>query len=319
MEEYSRLAAQAAMAMKLVDPAIELVSCGSSGLNIPTFPQWEAVTLDHTYDYVDYGSMHQYYGNSDGDTQDFLACSDDMDRFIRSVIATCDYVQAKHRGSKKINISFDEWNVWFHSRAEEDTHMRKKPWQVGPPLLEDIYTFEDALLVGGMLITLLRHADRVKIACLAQLVNVIAPIMTERNGGSAWRQTIYWPFQLTSRYGRGTSLLPVVDSPKVETSRHGAVDAVIAAAVENDDGTLTVFAANRDLSRDIPLTMRLRGFEAYRTAECTALQDSDLKAVNSAEAQNVRPVARAGVNPDNGGTLELLLHKASWNVIRLQK
>lgn len=319
MEEYGRLAAQTAMAMKLVDPSIQLVSCGSSSLTIPTFPQWEAVTLDHTYDYVDYVSMHQYYGNSDGDTQNFLAHSDDMDQFIRSVIATCDYVQAKHRGGKKINISFDEWNVWFHSHAEEDTHMRKKPWQVAPPLLEDIYTFEDALLVGGMLITLLRHADRVKIACMAQLVNVIAPIMTDRNGGPAWQQTIYWPFLLASRYGRGTALLPLVDSPKTETSRHGAVDAVIAVAVKNDaDDTLTVFAANRDLNRDIPLTVQLRGFEGYKPVECLALQDCDLKAVNSAAAQNVRPVTRTdAVSAD--GTVELLLHKASWNVIRLQK
>ena len=91
--------------------------------------------------------------------------------------------------------------MWFHSR-EKDKEVA--PWTIAPPLLEDIYTFEDALLVGLMLITLLKHADRVKIACLAQLVNVIAPIMT-RQGGGAWRQTIFYPFMHASNYGRGGS------------------------------------------------------------------------------------------------------------------
>ncbi len=192
--------------MKLIDPSIELVSCGSSNLDMPTFARWESRTLEYTYDWVDYVSMHQYYGNEADDTADYLAKSDDMDEFIRSVIATCDYVKAKKRGKKNINISFDEWNVWFHTRDFEKDTMENRPWQIAPPLLEDIYTFEDSLLVGLMLITLLKHADRVKIACLAQLVNVIAPVMTERGGGPAWRQTIFYPFFHASRYGRGVVL-----------------------------------------------------------------------------------------------------------------
>ncbi|NMB44677.1 MAG: alpha-N-arabinofuranosidase, partial [Clostridiales bacterium] len=175
MHEYGRLAEETAMAMKLMDPSIELVACGSSNREMPTFPEWEAVTLDHTYDYVDYISLHQYYGNEANDTADFLAKSDDMDDFIKTVISTCDYIKAKKRSKKKIHLSFDEWNVWFHSKAEEYDIIQNKPWMVAPPLLEDIYTFEDALLVGLMLITFMKHADRVKIACMAQLINVIAP------------------------------------------------------------------------------------------------------------------------------------------------
>ena len=192
MEEYGRLAEETAKAMRLIDPDIELVSCGSSNLDMPTFPDWEAVTLSHTYDYVDYISMHQYYGNRDNDSNDFLAQSDDMDTFIRTVIATCDYVKAKKRSKKVMNLSFDEWNVWFHSNAADDDITENHPWQVAPPMLEDIYNFEDSLLVGLMLITLMKHADRVKMACLAQLVNVIAPIMTDAAGG-AWKQTIFYP------------------------------------------------------------------------------------------------------------------------------
>ncbi len=193
MDEYGRISQEAGKAMKLIDPSIELVSCGSSYREMPTFPQWEATTLEHNYDYVDYLSLHTYYGNAAMDSNDYLAKSDDMDDFIRTVVSVCDYVKAKKRSKKQINLSFDEWNVWFHASKEDADTTENHPWQKAPHLLEDHYTFEDALMVGLMMITLLKHADRVKIACLAQLVNVIAPIMTEENG-IAWRQTIFYPF-----------------------------------------------------------------------------------------------------------------------------
>ena len=200
--EYGRLACEAAKLMKLVDPTIELVACGSSYPDMPTFGDWEAEVLKACWEQVDYISLHSYYGNRDGDTASYLACSLEMDGFIRSVAAVCDYVRSVKRSDKTVYLSFDEWNVWFHSN-EADRKLEK--WQIAPPMLEDVYTLEDALVVGCLLITLLRHADRVKLACLAQLVNVIAPIMTE-NGGAAWVQTIFWPVLHASRYGRGTAL-----------------------------------------------------------------------------------------------------------------
>lgn len=317
MQEYGRLAEETAKAMKLIDPSIELVSCGSSALDMPTFPKWEATTLECSYDYVDYVSMHQYYGNRANDSLDFLACSDDMDEFIRTVIATCDYVKAKKRGRKNINISFDEWNVWFHSNAADDDITKNHPWQVAPPMLEDIYTFEDALLVGLMLITLIRHADRVKIACLAQLVNVIAPIMTDAGGGGAWKQTIFYPFMHASRYGRGVALLPILSSPKHDTSGHADVTDVESVAVYNGEKEeLTIFAVNRTLDEDITLTTDIRGMEGYRVLEHIVLESPDLKAVNSVNGQNVAPktVNRSSLDE---GIMTSMLGKASWNVIRL--
>ena len=168
---------------------------------------------------MDYLSLHTYYGNPDDNTPNFLAKSIDMDRFISAVASICDYVQAKKHSKKKLYLSFDEWNVWFHSRAADD---EREPWQEAPPLLEDIYTTEDALVVGAMIITLLRHADRVKMACLAQLVNVIAPIMTA-NGGPAWRQTIYYPFYHGSRFGHGIALDVAVQSPTYDDAEFDAV------------------------------------------------------------------------------------------------
>ncbi len=316
-EEYGRLAEETAKAMKLIDPSIELVACGSSNRDMPTYALWEDQVLSRAYEYVDYLSLHTYFGNRAGDSSDFLAKSDDMDAFIREITATCDYVKAKKRSKKKMYLSFDEWNVWYHSNSADETIM-SRPWQTAPSLLEDIYNFEDALLTGLMLIVLLRHSDRVRIACLAQLVNVIAPIMTEVNGG-AWRQTIFYPFLHASRYGRGTALWPILSSPEHETSGHGPVTDVEAAAVYNGEKEeLTIFAVNRNLAEDVALTADVRSFEGFAAAEHIVLEHSDLKAVNGAGQEHVKPKSVNRTAMDNG-TLTAMLNKASWNVIRLRR
>ena len=317
MEEYGRLAAETAKAMKIIDPAIELASCGSSGIGMPTFPEWEAVTLDHTYDYVDYISLHQYYGNSNNDTADFLASSDDMDRFIKSVIAACDYVKAKKRSKKTLNLSFDEWNVWFHSNGQDQKIYDQRLWPKAPALLEDVYTFEDALLVGLMLITLMKNGDRVKMACLAQLVNVIAPIMTQADG-SAWKQTIFYPYMHASVFGRGTVMTPVMTSTVHETSGHGAVTDVEAVAVLNEaENTITVFAVNRNISEDAQFEMKIAGFENFRAEEHIVMAGYDLKAVNSPTCEHVQPQVISDLVVDGEDTV-CTLKAASWNVMRFQ-
>ena len=241
-----------------------------------------------------------------------------MDAFIRTVISTCDFVKAKKRSKKTINLSFDEWNVWFHSKSEEDDITTNHPWQIAPPLLEDHYNFEDALLVGLMLITLLKHADRVKIACLAQLVNVIAPVMTEKDG-TAWRQTIYYPFLHASKYGRGTVLQPLVDGPSHETLEHGEVSDIVSVAVYNEaEDEVTIFAVNRNLQEDILLTTDVRCFEGYQVKEHIVLENEDLKAENGPDGEKVAPkLVSAG--EVEAGELQVMLKKATWNVIRLGK
>ncbi|MGP0577922.1 arabinosylfuranosidase ArfA [Paenibacillus peoriae] len=314
-EEYGRLAVESAKAMKLIDPDIELVSCGSSSSTMPTFPEWEATTLDHTYEVADYISLHQYYGNHDNDTANYLARSMDMDHFIHTVISTCDYIKAKKRSKKKMMLSFDEWNVWYHSN---DADKKIDPWSVAPPQLEDIYNFEDALLVGSMLITFLRHADRVKMACLAQLVNVIAPIMTENNG-KAWKQTIFYPYLHASRYGRGISLMPVVDSEKYDSKDFTDIPYLDSAVVYDEEGdALTVFAVNRHLSESLELTVDVRSFEGYRIIEHTVLEHDDLKATNSPAGEKVTPHNGGNAKLEDG-IVKAHLGKASWNVIRLAK
>lgn len=242
-----------------------------------------------------------------------------MDDFIRTVISTCDYVKAKKRSKKVMNLSFDEWNVWFHSNAADDDITENHPWQVAPPMLEDIYNFEDALLVGLMLITLIKHADRVKMACLAQLVNVIAPIMTDAAGG-AWKQTIFYPFMHASKYGRGVALLPVMNSTKHATAKHDEITDVESVAVYNEEkDEVTIFAVNRNLEEDVELTTDVRSFEGYHILEHIVMENEDLKAGNSLAGEKVYPVTDNERSKLDNGVLTSVIKKASWNVIRLGK
>lgn len=314
-DEYGRLANETGKVMKSLDPSIELVACGSSGLNMPTFATWESTVLDHCYETVDYLSLHQYYGNHSNDSADFLASNIGMDSFINSVVSICDYVKAKKRSKKKINLSFDEWNVWYHSN---ETDKKLEKWSKAPHQLEDIYNMEDALLVGSMLITMLRHCDRVKIGALAQLVNVIAPIMTSDTG--AWRQTIFYPYMHASIYGRGTVLNTIVKSPIYDSKTFGDtpyLDSVILMDEEAEE--ITIFAVNKDLEDDMEVCCDIRQFADYKVTRHIVLNHDDLKAVNTEEnPDNVIP-SNTGNSKVEDSTVTMLLKKQSWNVIRLKK
>ena len=313
--EYGRAACEAGKMMKWVDPSIELVACGSSSSEMPTFGSWEYEMLDECYDTIDYVSLHRYYGNPTNDTPGFLARSMDLDAFIKTVVSICDAVGGKKHSKKKLNLSFDEWNVWYHSNEQDKEVWKQGKWNRALPLLEDIYNFEDALLAGSMLITFLRNADRVKIACLAQLVNVIAPIMT-RNGGGCWAQTIFYPFMHASCYGRGTSLRALVNSPVYDCRDYDAVPLIDSTAVMGDDGSVTVFCVNRDTAEDCELSIDLRAFDKLRFAEHIVLHHDDVKAVNTEEhPDNVAPAAGAPASVDSGRA-SVVVPVLSWNVIR---
>ena len=313
--EYGRLANETGRIMKTYDPTLELVACGSSSMNMATFGEWERTVLSETYGTVDYISLHTYWSNKDDDTPRFLAESVRLDRFIKSVVSICDYVQAVKRGKKQINLSFDEWNVWYHSK-EQDKAIEE--WSEHPHQLEDVYNFEDALLVGSALITLLRHSDRVKIACMAQLVNVIAPIMTSDTG--AWRQTIFYPFMHASTMGRGKVLYTTVLSPTYACKITDTAPYLDAVVVEDEEAeTLTVFAVNKSLDEGMTLRCDLRQYADYVVERHIVLESEDLKAVNT-ENDPFRVVPRDGGESKNDrGDFTAILNAHSWNVIRLKK
>lgn len=312
-EEYGRLAVRTARAMRMIDPDLRLVACGSSGYGMPTFGAWERTVLEHAYDAVDYISCHAYYEEHDGDVDSFLASAVDMERYIDGVVATCDHVRAVTRSTKRLEISFDEWNVWYMSRS---ANPEPPAWSRAPRLLEDVYSVTDAVVVGSLLITLLRHCDRVTAACLAQLVNVIAPIMTEP-GGPAWRQASFYPFAQAARHGRGSVLRVRAEAPSHPTDRYGEVPLLHATAVAGDDGGVTVFAVNRDTGRPMELTAALGSYGPLAVAEHVALWDADRYARNTRDQPDrvvPRPVEGATVAD---GRLSATLPPLSWNMIRL--
>ena len=306
-EEYGRVATEAAKVMKWVDPSIELIACGSADAGMPTYGEWERTVLDHTYDYVDYLSLHCYYGNYKNDAPSFFANVEAMDKFIKETAAICDEIKAKKNSDKQINLSFDEWNVWYRTKDEEKTIER---WQYAPKLLEEKYNFEDAILVGGMLMSLQNNADRVKLACLAQLVNVIAPIMTEV-GGNAWTQTIFYPFMYASLYGRGTAIKAELESDAY-TVDDKKIPYIYTSAVDTGS-ELIIYAINRSLDCDIALDLDINGYEGLTPIEHIELYHEDLKVTNTKDAQNVKP-SQVELSPDG----KIKLKKHSWNMIRFK-
>jgi alpha-N-arabinofuranosidase len=311
-EDYGKIASQTAKAMRMLDSDIELVVCGSSSAAMPTFGEWERTVLTHTYDDVDYISCHAYYEDK-GDLDSFLASGANMDKFIETVIATADHVKSVKKSDKTINISFDEWNVWYINRFETvDKIGGIDNFPIAPRLLEDCYTVVDAVVFGSLLISLLKHADRVTSASLAQLVNVIAPIMTEP-GGPAWRQTTFFPFAAASTNARGTALTVHVDSPTYRTIDHGTVTVVDAVAtLDEETGKGAVYLVNRSQTDAVQVTLDLSRMTTVPTMTARSLYDDNIRAANTMEHPD-----RVSLRPNDtvltDGTLATItLPPVSW-------
>jgi alpha-L-arabinofuranosidase len=314
--EYGRIAAETARAMRMVDPTIELVACGSSNSSMPTFAAWEATSLEHCYDLVDYVSLHTYYDPLPQDRSSFLASSLDLDRMIEEIVATADHVGARLRSRKKLRLSVDEWNVWYQSRFPGQDSLS---YDDEPDLIEDVYDVTDAVVVGSLLITLLRHADRVGIACQAQLVNVIAPIMT-RPGGPAWAQTIFHPFAQAAGLARGEVLRVEPAVGGYNDPLHGDVPWVEATATyDEESGDVVLLAVNRATDRPVELRAVARAFGDLRPVDATTLHDDDTTARNTeADPERVVPRPLTDLTVEDG-TVRAVLPPVSWNVIRLTR
>ena len=308
--EYGARAREAGRLIRGISPGSEFIVCGSSSANMATFPEWDREVLEESYGIADYISLHRYFANSRG-TPEFLTAPEKMASQIETIVCVCDYVKALKRSEKTLFLSFDEWNVWFHSKGKD----KSPEWTVGRAILEDVYTMEDALVCGGLLCTLQNHCDRVKIACLAQTVNVIAPIMTSNDGG-AWKQTIFYPFFYASRYGRGTALRMNIDSDTYTCDGKDYPYLVGSAILNAERGELTVFAVNRNLEAPLELTAGLENLKAEKVVEFVSLRHDDLLAENREHDEKVRPEVRHDARLC-GDTLAAQLPAASWNMIRL--
>ena len=315
-QEYGRLAQETAKAMKQVDNSIELVSCGSSKSDMKTYPDWEAETLKYTYPYVDYVSLHQYYGGQELGTENFLSQSLDMERYIKTVIGTCDYVKAWHRSDKTLYISFDEWGVWSVPDQVVAASVDESPWQVAPHLSEQIYTMEDSLLFAGMMMNFLKYADRIKIACQSLLTNISAAIMTER-GGEVWVQPIYYPFMHMANYGVGKTLLGVDEIPCYDCDLSKDVPCVDYAAVYNEEEReVVLFAVNRT-GKEAEVDLELQGFDAVCVKEHITMHCEDRKTTNLENHHAVRP-QQTDQSVLRDSKVKSILPSFSWNMVRIE-
>lgn len=283
---------------------------------MPTYLEWDREVLEQCYDYVDGLSLHRYFGNTTedtgGDSAKFLAMNLSMERQIAETVAVCDLVRGHKRSPKKLWLSFDEWNVWYRARSGDAVNGHE---QDAPHLLEEVYNLEDALLVGGLINSLIRNADRVKLACLAQLINVIAPIMTNSNG--MLRQTIYYPYSWALQFARGSVLNLLVDSPGYEVSGMGQVSYLdVAGTTDLESGKVSLFVLNRDLSKAHAVEINWQDKAPARALSSVLLTGDDLKAFNSFDAPQ-RVVPRTLDKPSiAGGRAKFEVPARSYAVIQ---
>ena len=295
-DEYARRARQASHLMKGLDKSIETVACGSSSNGMATYLDYDRVTLEYCWDTVDYISAHKYSNNKRGDSAWFLAEGVEISRILEDYAGLLDYVRGVKKSDKRVYVSFDEWNVWYHSME-----VKVDPWQEAPPILEDQYNLEDALVCAQYMSAFVRRADVVKVACIAQIVNVIAPILTKKDG--LLLQPIFYPFELFSRLARGNSLRPSVSSPTYEAGERGEVPTLdVSASHDEASGTVSVFLINRDQAGEAEVTIDLEDLKVESVVEATVLGGGDVKATNTWEQPETVVPRQAEARVGEGGT-----------------
>jgi alpha-N-arabinofuranosidase len=327
--EYGIKATDAARQMRAIDPSVKLVACGSSGPFMPTYIEWDRTVLEECYDVVDGISLHRYWGNTEEtnhDSQIYMAMNLAMDRQIEEIVDVCDVVRAHKRSGKQLFLSFDEWNVWYRARTGDAVDGHGKS---APHLLEEPYNLEDALLVGGLANSLMRHADRVKLACLAQLVNVIAPIMTNEDG--VLRNTIYYPYAWALQYGHGNSLSVAAEGPGYQVPTLGRpIESIglpvpgfgevpwldVTAVHSPEKRTATLFVFNRDLNKDRELEIVWRDLTPASVTAFETLTGPDLKALNTF-ADPKRVIPQSLEKPKTGSTMRVKLPARSYSVLSM--
>ena len=324
-EDYGKKAFEAAKLMRwtngemgaengvrAADP-LRLVVCGSCNREMETFPEWDRIVLEHTYDMVDYLSMHRYYmydKTSPRPLEDFLASADDMHGFIKTMRATIEYVRAKLRSPKQVGLSFDEWNIWTINAP------RHEPiWKQAPHLLEDVYTFRDAIVFAGLMNTLLNNCDIVKIGCLAQLVNVIAPIMTEKGGGTC-RQTSFYPFKYIAS-ARGDAIRIFSDSDTFD-SKHGKAHTINAALTYDKETRSAKLSVCNYGEEACELALELNGFGEL-TPETYIEMTGELDACNTFSDPNAVAPHRRDLPEMDGNRTSLVLPPMSWSFVTFKE
>jgi alpha-N-arabinofuranosidase len=290
--EYAIRAQQTSRLMKMYDSTLETVVCGSCGTGLSSYMEWDREVLEHCHDDVDYVSLHRYVGNEAGNSEEFLASvGPSVDKQIEELDSVCRFVAAHRRSKRRVFLSFDEWNIWYRARYGGDADGKGKH---APPLLEEVYNLEDALVAGQFLNSFINHADSVKIANLAQIVNVIAPMLTI--GDRLLIQSIFFPFEMMSKRRDGVAMRCAVDGPSVH-SADGDSAQVDASAILHRGGSFSVFLVNRSVTRSAEVCIHMGGVNELRLISGEIITGTDPNAANSLEQpSNVVSIEYAEIN-----------------------
>ena len=281
-EDYGKFALEAAKLMKWTDPNIKLIAAGSSNYRPGSdWTGWNRTVLEYLKRHADYLSLHMYVGNPTNNFSEFMASSVELDDRIRTAEGIIRAALSGEPGDRRIYIAWDEWNVWY--RARGDT-------QRGRRILEERYNLEDALVVATFLNSFVNHAHIIKMANLAQLVNVIAPMFTSDTG--LFLQTIYYPLQLFAANSRGKALDVFADSPKYTSSRFGDVPYLDTSAAY-DNGALTLNVVNRSRDQAISAGIEVEDKMFSGDVAVTEVNGPDIKAENDFNSTKVKPSQRS--------------------------
>lgn len=315
--EYGRLAAETGKAMKLIDPNIELIVCGSSLSNMSSCPEWDMEVMEQTYDVVDYLALHQYYGGQEKGTKSFLAQTIDFEDHIKTLRSVAQVVKKKRRSRKEMKFSVDEWGVWAVPCQAVNREVEKTPWRIAPAISEQIYTLEDALLFAGMQMVMLRNADVIKIACQSLLTNISACIMTEKDG-EMWLQTIYYPFFYFANYARGSVLQSTIWADSYECGELSEVPYLDALTVWNEDaGDIAVFMINKSEEEEMNVDIKLQGFSLQTIKKSIVLTAEDKKMDNLKNHEAVVPREKE-IGCIENGHCRARLDPMSFNMILIE-
>jgi alpha-N-arabinofuranosidase len=291
---YGNKALEAAKMMKWQDPTIKTVLCGSSSDRMPTYPDWDRIALEIAWEHMDYHSMHYYAGNREDDTASFLASAVAFERYVDTLEGTLRYVKAKRRSKHDVYLSWDEWQVWYKGDPTQGN------WEEAPHLAEEIYNLEDALVVAQWLNVFLRKSHILKIACVAQIVNVISWLHTRRDG--VLKHPSYYAFKLVSNLARGEALDVLVNAPLVETRQYDAVPVLdVSASYDAETQAGALFIVNRSQTETIETNITWQDSHAIQIGKVWQLTGRDPKEANSWDAPE-QVIARAIPAPimDNG-------------------
>ena len=282
---YGNKALEAAKMMRWQDPSIKTVLCGSSNDRMPTYPEWDRTALEIAWEQMDFHSMHYYAGNHEGDTSSYLGSAVAFERFVDTLEGTLRYVKAKTRSKHDVFLSWDEWQVWYKGDPMQGN------WTEAPHLAEEIYNLEDALVVAQWLNVFLRKSHVIKMACVAQIVNVISWMNTRSDG--LLKHPSYYVFKLIANYARGNALDVAVKAPVEETKAYGEVSLLdVSASFDEEKQQGAIFLVNRSQTETVPTEVVWQDGSTVLVNEAWQLSGSDPKQANTWEAPN-RLVAKA--------------------------